>query len=111
MANQFGIGLTQAGGMDHRTGAILFALRLGAPLAAAVAWGVVALLLRDADTTRDTAKATAARFVWLDAGHLDGAKASEVLAALFGTAADNVGPSSGPREVYPDRYRGLNGGP
>lgn len=52
------------------------------------------VLLHDADTARDAAEAdlagaTAARFVWLDAGHLDGAKASEVLAALFGTAADD----------------------
>ena len=53
------------------------------------------VLLHDADTARDAAEAdlagaAAACFVWLDAGHLDGAKASEVLAALFGTATDDA---------------------
>lgn len=54
------------------------------------------VLLYDAGTARDAAKADLAgakahRFVWVEAGHLDGAKTGEVLAALFGVA--DGGPS------------------
>jgi hypothetical protein len=51
------------------------------------------VLLHDAGTAREAAEADLAgmpsqRFVWLEAGHLDGAKTGEVLAALFGAAVD-----------------------
>jgi hypothetical protein len=56
--------------MDHHSGALLFALPLG-------------LLL---------AGAPSQRFVWLEAGRLDGDKPGEVLAALFGAAALDPNP-------------------
>ena len=82
--------------MPVDAGPILFALILGVLLAAAMAW-IVAALYRRRIAEADLAKADISgaditggteRCVWVEAGHLAGAKAGEVLDALFGDSRD-----------------------